>query len=76
MLGKILDFEDNVERERIKLAKIFADELGQDVSEWEREDYLGYYALLLLKAKKFNKGVDKQSALCYNKYIKEKERGK
>ena len=42
MLGKILDFEDNVERERIKLAKIFADELGQDVSEWEREDYLGY----------------------------------
>ena len=63
MLGKILDFEDNVERERIKLAKIFADELGQDVSEWEREDYLGYYALLLLKAKKFNKGVDKQSTL-------------
>ena len=59
MLGKILDFEDNVERERIKLAKIFADELGQDVSEWEREDYLGYYALLLLKAKKFNKRVDK-----------------
>ena len=59
MLGKILDFEDNVEKERIKLAKIFADELGQDVSEWEREDYLGYYALLLLKAKKFNKRVDK-----------------
>ena len=59
MLGKILDFEDNVERERIKLAKIFADELGQDVSEWEREDYLGYYALLLLKAKKFNKVVDR-----------------
>ena len=59
MLGKILDFEDNVERERIKLAKIFADELGQDVSEWEREDYLGYYALLLLKAKKFDKRVDK-----------------
>ena len=59
MLGKILAFEDNVEKERIKLAKIFADELGQDVSEWEREDYLGYYALLLLKAKKFDKRVDK-----------------
>ena len=70
MLGKILDFEDNVERERIKLAKIFADELGQDVSEWEREDYLGYYALLLLKAKKFNKRVDKQSALWYTYYSK------
>ena len=68
MLGDILDFEDNVERERIKLAKIYAEELGQDVSEWEREDYLGYYALLLLKAKKFNKVVDKQSALWYNKY--------
>ena len=59
MLGDILDFEDNIERERIKLAKIYAEELGQDVSEWEREDYLGYYALLLLKAKKFNKVVDK-----------------
>ena len=59
MLNNILAFEDNVEKERIKLAKIFADELGQDVSEWEREDYLGYYTLLLLKAKKFNKGVDK-----------------
>ena len=59
MLGDILDFEDNVERERIKLAKSYAEELGQDVSEWEREDYLGYYALLLLKAKKFNKVVDK-----------------
>ena len=63
MLGDILDFEDNVERERIKLAKIYAEELVQNVSEWEREDYLGYYALLLLKAKKFNKVVDKQSAL-------------
>ena len=59
MLNNILAFEDNVEKERIKLAKIFADELGQDVSEWEREDYLGYYALLLLKAKKCNKGVDR-----------------
>ena len=59
MLGYILDFENNVERERIKLAKIYAEELGQDVSEWEREDYLGYYALLLLKAKKFNTVVDK-----------------
>ena len=59
MLNNILAFEDNVEKERIELAKIFADELGQDVSEWEREDYLGYYALLLLKAKKFNKRVDK-----------------
>ena len=59
MLGDILDFEDNMERERIKLAKIYAEELGQDVSEWKREDYLGCYALLLLKAKKFNKVVDK-----------------
>ena len=32
MLNHILAFEDNVEKERIKLAKIFADELGQDVS--------------------------------------------
>ena len=63
MLNSILAFEDNVEKERIKLVKIYAEELGQDTSEWEREDYLGYYALLLLKAKKFYKGVDKQSAL-------------
>ena len=59
MLDKILAFEDNVEKERIKLVKIYAEELGQDISEWEREDYLGYYALLLLKAKKFHKRVDK-----------------
>ena len=58
MLDSILAFEDNVEKERIKLVKIYAEELGQDTSEWEREDYLGYYALLLLKAKKFHKGVD------------------
>ena len=63
MLDKILAFEDNVEKERIKLVKIYAEELGQDISEWEREDYLGYYALLLLKAKKFHKRVDKQSTL-------------
>ena len=59
MLDKILDFEKNVEKERIKLVKIYAEELGQDTSEWEKEDYLGYYALLFLKAKKFHKGVDK-----------------
>ena len=59
MLDNILAFEDNVEKERIKLVKIYAEELGQDTSEWEREDYLGYYALLLLKAKKFNKVVDR-----------------
>ena len=59
MLDKILDFEKNVDQERIKLVKIYAEELGQDISEWEKEDYLGYYALLLLKAKKFYKGVDK-----------------
>ena len=55
MLDKILDFEKNVEKERIKLVKIYAEELGQDISGWEKEDYLGYYALLLLKAKKFHK---------------------
>ena len=55
MLDNIVAFEDNVEKERIKSVKIYAEELGQDTSEWEREDYLGYYALLLLKAKKFYK---------------------
>ena len=59
MLNNILAFEDNVEKERIKLVKTYAEELGQDISEWAREDYLGYYALLLLKAKKFYKEVDK-----------------
>ena len=59
MLDNILAFEDNVEKERIKLVKIYAEELGQDTSEWEREDYLVYYALLQKKKKKFHKGVDK-----------------
>ena len=55
MLDSILAFEDNVEKERIKLVKIYAEELGQDISGWEKEDYLGYYALLFLKARKFHK---------------------
>ena len=59
MLNSILAFEDNVEKERIELVKIYAEESGLDTSKWERDDYLGYYALLLLKAKKFYKGVDK-----------------
>lgn len=60
MLDKILEFEKNVDQERIKLTKIYAEELGQDTSEWEKEDFLGYYALLFLKARKLNKkGVDK-----------------
>ena len=60
MLNSILAFEDNVEKERIKLVKNYVEEFGQDTSEWAREDYLGYSALLLLKAKKFHKkGLDK-----------------
>ena len=70
MLDSILAFEDNVEKERIKLVKTYIEEIGKDTSGWDRDDYIGYYALLLLKAKKFYKGVDKQSTLWYNEYIK------
>ena len=55
MLNSILAFEDNVEKERIKLVKNYIEELGKDTSGWEKDDYIGYYALLLLKAKKFHK---------------------